>query len=90
MPLLHLISFHDNHRTDWDFPHLAFYFVAGITALEVGGESEPAFALEVDNADSDPVFLFAFQHDKLRRTDVELFAVVGWCDALVDGNLLDT
>ena len=83
--------------------------MAGITALEVGGEDEPAFALgfaefrrdsaifkrawmalaapslDVDDADCDAVFLLAFQHNGLRRADAELFAVVGWRDALVDG-----
>ncbi len=82
--LFHLIPFHDNHRTAWDFPHLAFHFVAGVTALKVGGEGEPAFALDVNDADSDAVFLLAFQHDRLRRADAELFAVVGWRDTLVD------
>ena len=57
---IHFISFHDNHRTARNLPHLAFHFVTGITALEVGGEREPAFALDVDDADSDAVFLLAF------------------------------
>ena len=33
VPLIHFITFHDNHRTAGDFPHLAFHFMAGITAL---------------------------------------------------------
>ena len=59
--------------------------MTGITALEVGGERQPAFALDVNDADSDAVFLLAFQHDRLRRGDAELFAIVGWRDSQVDG-----
>ena len=82
--LFHLISFHDNHRTTGNLPHPAFYLMASITALEVGGERKPAFALDVDYADSDAVFLLAFQHNRLRWADAELFAIIGWRDTLVD------
>ena len=56
----------------------------GITALKVGGEREASIALHVNDADSDAVFLLAFQHDGLRWADVELFPIVGRSNTFVD------
>lgn len=58
--------------------------MASVTAFKVGRERQPAFALDVNYADCDAVFLFAFQNNGLRWADAELFAVVGWRDTLVD------
>ena len=79
--LFYFITFHDNHRAAGDFLHFPLYLVPGITALEVGGEREASIALHVNHTDSDAVFLLAFQNDRLRWADVELFPIVGWRDS---------
>ena len=69
--LFDFISFHDYHRATRDFLHFPLYLVSGVAALEVGGERQFAFTLDVDDADGDAVFLLAFQHDGFLWADAE-------------------
>ena len=82
--LFDFTSLHDNHWAAGYFFHSSFYLMPSIAALKVGWEREFAFTFNVDNADSDTVFLFAFKYDRLCRNDAELFAIVGRCDSFVD------